>query len=236
MKWNTPPLWIAVGFAGGIGTYTVIDKGGMLELRLNETECQRFDRRCAMFNAAGTHWIGSALCTTIYLQRSEEKCAKLNGKLDEVVGPGEFPEKEVLPDPGIHLKNWSGVWETDSYHVALYLSGEMENPASGKESYKDVDCKSTVYLHYDDWPGFISAENSFLCSSIRGLSKGEADRLKKQQVIYLPRESLDYPIEMATMKLKMTLTNPFGEEFERSFPTFEIPVPPSDQRFDLPVH
>ena len=238
MKWNIPVVWVAVGVVGGAGLYAAIDKGGVLAFRLNETECQRFDRRCATFNAAGTHWVGSALCNLsgiMIQERTEEKCSKLNAKLDEVIGQGEAKEKSPTKDPGIHLKNWSAVWKTDSHNAVLRMNGEMENPLEGTESFEKIRCEAVVALHYQGDREILTEDSSFLCSGVSRLSLGQSDRLRDRQVVYFPANVTDYPLDRVTMSLTFSLTNPFGEEFERSFGDIEIPGPDSDQPFALPV-
>jgi hypothetical protein len=236
MKWNTPLAWVAVGFVAGAGSYAVVDQGVLRSIVVQETECQRFDRRCAILNTAGTHWIGSALCGLsglIVHERTEERCAALNVKLDETLTGAEGKE-EGLAAPHIQLEDWRGQWSSSSgANITLRLSGALVNPPDSPDGYEDVDCKATVTLEYRDGHPPLKEDSSFLCSSIYGLPKGERAPLNDRLALYFKREVIDYPLERATMSFSLTSSNPFGTRFKKEVPAFEIPLPTSEERFSI---
>jgi len=235
MKWNTPLAWVAVGFVAGAGSYAVVDQGVLRSIVVEETECQRFDRRCATLNAAGTHWIGSALCGLsglIVHERTEERCAALNVKLDETLTGAEGKE-EGLAAPHIQLEDWRGQWSSDEYHVQLTLNGRLINPLDSPDAYDNIACEATVELEYRDEHPPLKKKSFNFCPQFNGLPKGESGDLSGLITLYFNRGVMDYPLERATMSLSLTSSNPFGTKFKKEVPAFEIPLPTSEERFSI---
>lgn len=113
LNWRKRIAWVALGIALGVGGYAVVDHRLIPVPFLSETECERFDRRCAVFNNSATSWEASMICgltglLTVGRGRPEGLCAELNAELDEVdQGSSDEDQQPSRPLP-LELTGWSG--------------------------------------------------------------------------------------------------------------------------------